>query len=144
MKKKLLDDDLSTNEKKTMQVQKKKEIESKKRILTNETREYIEYNNLLNTQLKINREKFLLISDFLIECIEDVREMDDTLSSVDKSPHKMLLFSNVDLDSISYKRKAYKSDLEAYKIFLKDSSYFEKDLYEHILKNVKFIDMIAR
>ena len=98
-------------------------------------KELKEYNNLLNTQLKIYREKFLLLSEFLEDCIEDVRFMDEIICSIDKSPNKLLLFSNVDLDSVSYKRKNYKLELDEYKKFLKESSIYEKMLYEQILKN---------
>jgi hypothetical protein len=68
-----------------------------------------DYNNLLNSQLKIQREKFLNLSEFLEECIDDVKIMDEIMCTVDKSPNKLLLFANIDLDSLSYKRRNYKA-----------------------------------
>lgn len=129
---------MSSNEKKTQQRRKKMEIESEKRELNNEAKELKEYNNLLNTQLKINRDKFLLLSEFLEDCIDDVKEMDEIICSVDKSPNKLLLFSNIDLDSLSYKRKNYKIDMDSFRKFFKESSIFEKELYEKIIFYVRF------
>jgi hypothetical protein len=110
----------------------------------NEATQLKEFNNLLNTQLKINREKFLLLSEFLESSIEDVRMMDEIICTVDKSQDRIQLFSNIDLDSISYKRKNYKSELDEYKVFLKDSSLFEKEIYEQIVKNVNIYLIISK
>ncbi len=117
------------------------EIESEKRELNNEAKELKEYNNLLNTQLKINRDRFLLLSEFLEDCIDDVKEMDEIICAVDKSPNKLLLFSNIDLDSLSYKRKNYKIDMDAFLKFFKESSIFEKELYEKIIFYVHIIKL---
>jgi hypothetical protein len=93
-----------------------------------------DYNNLLNSELKIQREKFLLLSEFLDESIDDVKIMDEIICSVDKSQNKLLLFANIDLDSLSYKRRNYKLDLENFKTNLKDASLYEKEIYEEIVK----------
>jgi hypothetical protein len=52
--------------------------------------------------------------------------MDEIICTVDKSPNKLLLFPNIDLDALSYKRRNYKMDLENYKSNLKDASLYEK------------------
>jgi ferritin len=109
------------------------EIESEKRELNNQAKELREYNNLLNSHLKINRDRFLLLSEFLEESIEDVKYMDEIICTLDKSPNKLLLFSNIDLDSLSYKRKNYKNDMDGFRKFFKDSSIYEKELYDKIL-----------
>lgn len=93
-----------------------------------------DYNNLLNSELKIQREKFLLLSEFLEESIDDVKIMDEIICTVDKSQNKLLLFANIDLDSLSYKRRNYKLDLENFKTNLKDASLYEKEVYEEIVK----------
>lgn len=60
--------------------------------------------------------------------------MDEIICSVDKSQNKLLLFANIDLDSLSYKRRNYKLDLENFKTNLKDASLYEKEIYEEIVK----------
>ena len=138
-KKNLLEEDLTYNEKKTQQRRKKMEIEGEKREYSNQIKELKEYNNLLNMQLKIIRERFLILSEFLEDSMDDVKFMDEILCTVDKSPNKLLLFSNIDLDSLSYKRRNYKLDMDSFRNFFKNSSIFEKELYEKILYMVKLI-----
>ncbi len=132
-KRSLLDKDLSTNEKKSQQRKKILDIEGERRNLQNETSEYREYNNILNSQLKLSREKFLIMSNFLEDCIGDVRFMDELICKADKNVNKLLLFSNVDMDSLSYKRRHYKLELENFKRVFKNTSYYEKELYEKIV-----------
>lgn len=113
------------------------DVEQVKRNLSNEINEYKEYNNLLNSQLKISREKFLVLSTYLEECIEDVKLMDDVIYKVDKHSNKMVLLSNVDVDSLSYKRKQYRLEVEKFKNVFENASYYEKELYDDVSKLVK-------
>ena len=133
----MLQEDISNNEKKSIQRKKIMDVEQEKRNLGNEINEYREYNNLLNSQLKISREKFLVLSNYLEECIEDIKMMDDIIYKVDKHPNKMVLLSNVDVDSLSYKRKQYRLEVEKFKNVFENASYYEKELYDNVSKLVK-------
>jgi hypothetical protein len=106
-------------------------------LLTN-IKENREFNNFLNNQLKIKREKFLLLSQYLDENLGDIKEMDDIICKIDKTPNKCVVFTSVDVDALSFKRKNYKTDLENFKKFLTDSSMLEKEIYDEIVKLVKF------
>jgi hypothetical protein len=132
-KKNLNEEDLSSNEKKTEQKIRKKKIEEDKNKLTSQAKELKEYNELLNTQLKINREKFLILSEYLDDCITDIKFMDDILCSVDSSPHKLFYFANIDLDALSYKRKNYKAELDIFKSYFTECSFYEKEVYDKIV-----------
>ena len=46
------------------------------------------------------------------------------------------IFTSIDVDALSFKRKNYKNDLENFKKFLTDSSMLEKEIYDEILKLV--------
>jgi len=105
--------------------------------LSNEINEYKEYNNLLNTQLKISREKFLILTNFLEESMDDVKLMDEIICNVDKHASKMVLLSNVDVDNLSYKRKQYKLEVEKFKTVFENASFYEKVLYDKISDQVK-------
>jgi len=129
---------MSSNEKKTKKIQKKNKIEQDKKKLHDETTEFNQFNYLLNTQLKINREKFLLVAEFLDDCIDDVKNMDEMICRVDRNERRAILFSNIDLDSLSHKRNIYKKDIEVYKKYLKESSILEKELYQQIEINVAY------
>jgi len=135
-KRNLLEEDLSTNEKRTQQKKKKIEIENEKKELLNKIKEHREYNNFLNNQLKIKREKYLLVSQYLDENLGDIKEMDEFICAIDKTPNKWVVFTSVDVDALSFKRKNYKNDLENFKKFLTDSSMLEKEIYDEILKLV--------
>lgn len=132
----MLEEDLSTNEKKTQQKKRKIEIENEKKDLLSKIKDFREFNNFLNTQLKIKREKFLLLSQYLDESLGDIKEMDDFICIIDKSPSKCVFFTSIDVDALSFKRKNYKTDLENFKKFLTDSSMVEKEIYDEILKLV--------
>jgi hypothetical protein len=90
----------------------------------------------LNSQLKLKREKFLLLSQYLDENLGDIKEMDDLICLIDKTPNKCVVFTSVDVDALSFKRKNYITDLENFKKFLTDSSMLEKEIYDEILKLV--------
>ncbi len=135
-KKNLLEEDLSTNEKKMQQKKKRIEIENEKKELLNKTNENKEYNNFLNNQLKLKREKFLFLSQYLDENMGDIKEMDDYICLIDKFPNKCVIFTSFDVDSLSFKRKNYKNDLENFKKFLTDSSMLEKEIYDEIIRLV--------
>lgn len=128
----MLEDDISNNEKRSQQRKKIMDFELERRNLNNEVNDYREYNNLLNSQLKINREKFLILSSFMNDCLEDIKSMDEVICKVDKNPNKMVLLSNVDVDSLSYKRKQYKLEVEKFKTVFENTSYYESELYEKI------------
>ncbi len=66
------------------------------------------------------------------DCVDDVQTMDEILCAIDKSPVKFQLFSCVDLDAVSFKRKNYKLDLEGYAKYLVEVSSYEKELYDNI------------
>ncbi len=120
-----------------MQQKKKRiEIENEKKELLNKTNENKEYNNFLNNQLKLKREKFLFLSQYLDENMGDIKEMDDYICLIDKFPNKCVIFTSFDVDSLSFKRKNYKNDLENFKKFLTDSSMLEKEIYDEIIRLV--------
>lgn len=73
------------------------------------------------------------MSDYLEDCMEDIKGMDDILCSIDKSPNKLLMFTNIDLDALSYKRKNYKNELDTFKSYFTDCCIYEKDLYDQIV-----------
>lgn len=115
------------------------EIDAEKGEMTDKARELKDYNNLINMQLKINRERFILLSQFLEDSIEDIKSMDEVLCNADKSPNKLILFTDIDLDSLSYKRRNYKTDLESFNNYFKDCSLYEKELYDKIVNLVRII-----
>lgn len=107
--------------------------------MLNKIKDHREYNNFLNNQLKIKREKFLNLSEYLDENLRDIKEMDDLICTIDKTPNKCVVFTSVDIDALSFKRKNYKTDLENFKKFLTDSSMLEKEIYDEILNLVRKI-----
>ena len=133
----MLEDDLSTNEKKTQQKIKKIELENERRELSGKSKEHKEFNIFLNSQLKLKREKFLVLSEYIDENLGDIKDMDDIICAIDKSPNKCVIFTSFDVDALSFKRKNYKGDLENFKKFLTDSSMLEKEIYNDIIKLVK-------
>jgi hypothetical protein len=138
-KKNILEEDLSQNEKKAQQKKKKMEIEAEKRELTIQSNELKEFNELLNKQLLIERERFLTLSDYLGSTIEDVKSMDSILCEIDKNPNKLLMFSNIDLDSLSYKRRNYKTEAENFNSYFKNCCMMEKEIYDKIVELVNYI-----
>ena len=89
-------------------------------------------NNLLNEYLKVLRSKCLIIFEFLSDAIDAVKDMDELISDVDKTEYKNLLFSNIDTDSLIFKRKNFKKELESFLNFFKEVTMLEYNLYEEI------------
>lgn len=87
--------------------------------------------------MKISREKFLILTNFLEESMDDVKLMDEIICNVDKHASKMVLLSNVDVDNLSYKRKQYKLEVEKFKTVFENASFYEKVLYDKISDQVK-------
>ncbi len=77
------------------------------------------------------------MSNFLEDCMDDVKLMDEIICNVDKHPNKMVLLSNVDVDNLSYKRKQYKLEVEKFKSVFENASFYEKVLYDKISDQVK-------
>jgi hypothetical protein len=132
--KKNQDDAYSSNEKKSKFEIKKIEIEKEKREITSKSRELKDYNNLLNNFCTIQREKYQAITEFLTEYFKDIDSIDKLFEFVNKMPDKLLLFSGVNLDSLTVKRRNYKSVLEQYIKKCKEYSLFEKSIYDDIIQ----------
>ena len=132
--KKNQDEAYSTNEKKSKFEIKKIEIEKEKREITSKSRELKDYNNLLNNYCTVQREKYKLITEFLTEYFKDIHSIDQLFEFVNKMPDKLLLFSGVNLDSLTVKRRNYKNVLEEYIKKCKEYSLFEKSIYDDIIQ----------
>jgi hypothetical protein len=117
----------------------KNEIENEKSELLLKINDCKEFSTHLNEHLKLKREKFLVLSQYLNENLIDVKEMDELVCSIDKLPRKCVIFSGIDIDALSFKRKNYKNDLENFKKFLVDSSMLEKEIYDEITRLVIFL-----
>jgi hypothetical protein len=128
---------MNKNEKNGQLKQKKKEIDDEKTLYERKIKELGDYSELLNHRIKILRERFLLISEFLEESVQDIQDMDDKICTMDKGSNKFKIFNCIDLDSLSYKRKNYRIELEEYTSYLVESSVLEKELYENVVKLVK-------
>jgi len=63
--------------------------------------------------------------------------MDQLLCVIDESPNKLLLFTGVDLDSLSVRRRNFKEDLDEFKTYFRECCIYEKDLYMKIQKLVR-------
>jgi hypothetical protein len=98
-----------------------------------------EYNNYYNEYLGVLRARCLVIYEYLVEAMDAVIEMDEIMTGIDKSEFKMLLFSNVDMDSLVFKRQNFKVELDSFKLFFRDVSILENELYEEIKLLVSFI-----
>ena len=138
-KKKELEENVSTNMKKNELKEKKQQIEAEQRTLALEHNELREYNNLYNQYLEILRSRCMIVYEYLTDALEYIKEMDEMVNEMDKSEYKMLLFSNVDMDSLIFKRKNFKNELDSFKNFFKDVSYLENELYEDIQRFEKEI-----
>jgi hypothetical protein len=116
----------------------KNEIENEKKELIIKINDCKEFSTHLNEHLKLKREKFLVLSQYLNENLIDVKEMDELVCTIDKTPKKCVIFSGIDIDALSFKRKNYKNDLENFKKFFIDSSMLEKEIYDEIIRLVYF------
>lgn len=117
----------------------RRSLEEDKTKLTDEAKENKNYNNLLNQQLKIYRAKYVVLSEYLDETLNTIKTLDKFLCDVDDSPNKLLLFTGVDLDSLSVRRRNFKADLDNFKIVFKECCIYEKELYDNIQNLVTII-----
>ena len=112
---------------------KKNEIEKEKREIQSKNREIKEYNNLLNNFIYIQREKSLLLNQLLTDYLRDVSKIDKMFETINNKDNKLLLFSDVNLDNLTVKRRNYKNVMEEYIKKNKEYSLFEKSIYESII-----------
>lgn len=127
-------DAYSTGEKKSQMEQKKSDIEKEKREITSKSRELKDYNNLLNNICDTQRKKYLAIIEFLTLYLKDITEIDETFEYVNGLESKLLLFSEVSLDSLTVKRRNYKTLINSFFKEIKEFSLFEKSIYDDIIK----------
>ena len=114
--------------------QKKSDIEKEKREITSKSRELKDYNNLLNNICDTQRKKYLAIIEFLTLYLKDITEIDETFEYVNGLESKLLLFSEVSLDSLTVKRRNYKTLINSFFKEIKEFSLFEKSIYDEIIK----------
>ena len=112
---------------------KKNEIEKEKREIQSKNREIKEYNNLLNNFIYIQREKSLLLNQILTDYLRDVSKIDKMFETINNKENKLLLFSDVNLDNLTVKRRNYKNVMEEYIKKNKEYSLFEKSIYESVI-----------
>ena len=127
------DENYSSNEKKSKMEIKKNEIEKEKREIQSKNREIKEYNNLLNNFIYIQREKSLLLNQILTDYLRDVSKIDKMFEIINNKENKLLLFSDVNLDNLTVKRRNYKNVMEEYIKKNKEYSLFEKSIYESVI-----------
>ena len=137
-----MEEDASTMIKRNELKEKKQIIETDQRGLTLEHNDFRGYNNLYNNYLEILRAKCLLFYEYLGEALEAIKEMDEMVNEMDKSDFKLLLFSNVDMDSLIFKRKNFKVELDSFKNFFRDVSILETEIYESIGRLVRITKFI--
>lgn len=138
-KKKEMEEYATTNIKKNEMKDKMQAIDSEQKVLELQSNQLREYNNFYNQYLEIIRARILVIYEYIVDAMDAIMEMDEIVSDIDKSEYKMLLFSNVDMDSLVYKRQQFKVELESFKMFFKDVSILENELYEEIKKLVSSV-----
>ncbi len=138
-KRKELEENISTNMKKNELKAKKQELESDK-ISSEKIHSNIrEYNTQYNQLLEVLRARCIIIYEYLAEVLDAIKELDEIVNEIDKSEHKVVLFGNVDMDSLIFKRKNFKIELDSFRNFFKDVSILENELYEDIQKFEKEI-----
>ena len=124
------------SEKKSLMEQKKSDIEKEKREITSKSRELKDYNNLLNNFCNLHREKYLTIIEFLTMSLKDILTIDkffEHVVNMDKNS-RVMLFSDVNLDSLTVKRRNYKSLMSNFFENIKEYNLFEKSIYDEIVK----------
>ena len=124
------------SEKKSLMEQKKSDIEKEKREITSKSRELKDYNNLLNNFCNLHREKYLTIIEFLTMSLKDILTIDkffEHVVNMDKNS-RVMLFSDVNLDSLTVKRRNYKTLMTNFFENIKEFSLFEKSIYDEIVK----------
>lgn len=130
--KSLQEENFSSNEKKSLLQIKKTEIEKEKREITSKSRELKDYNNLLNSYCNLQREKYSAIIEILSDYLKDINKIDKVFEAVNQKENKLLLFSEVNLDSLTVKRRNYKITLDEFNKKFKEYSLFEKSIYDDI------------
>ena len=128
------EENFSSNEKKSKLQDKKIEIEKEKREITAKSRELKDYHNLLNSYCVVQREKYQLLTDAMTELLNNITIMDKMFEDVNSRENKLLLFSEVNLDSLIVKRRNYKKIIEEYAKICREYSLFEKAIYDEIQK----------
>ena len=124
------------SEKKSLMEQKKSDIEKEKREITSKSRELKDYNNLLNSFCNLHREKYLTLIEFLTMSLKDIHAIDkffEHVVNMDKNS-RVMLFSDVNLDSLTVKRRNYKTLMTNFFENIKEFSLFEKSIYDEIVK----------
>ena len=124
------------SEKKNQMEQKKSDIEKEKREITSKSRELKDYNNLLNNFCNLHREKYLTIIEFLTMSLKDIHEIDKFFEYVNgmEKNSRVMLFSDVNLDSLTVKRRNYKTLMSKFLKNIKEYSLFVKSIYDDIVK----------
>ena len=124
------------SEKKSLMEQKKSDIEKEKREITSKSRELKDYNNLLNSFCNLHREKYLTLIEFLTMSLKDIHAIDkffEHVVNMDKNS-RVMLFHDVNLDSLTVKRRNYKTTMSNFFQNIKEFSLFEKSIYDEIVK----------
>lgn len=132
----LQEENFSSNQAKSQLQIKKKEIEKEKRELSTKSRELKDYNNILNSYFHLQREKYLLLTELMSQYLGDIQKIDKIFETINKKENKLLLFSEVNLDSLTVKRRNYQKELEVYLKKCLEYSLFEKSIYDEIQAKV--------
>ena len=116
--------------------QKKSDIEKEKREITSKSRELKDYNNLLNSFCNLHREKYLTLIEFLTMSLKDIHTIDKFFEHVNgmEKNSRVMLFSDVNLDSLTVKRRNFKTLMSNFFQNIKEYSLFEKSIYDEIVK----------
>ena len=124
------------SEKKSLMEQKKSDIEKEKREITSKSRELKDYNNLLNSFCNLHREKYLTLIEFLTMSLKDINTIDKFFEHVNcmEKNSRVMLFSDVNLDSLTVKRRNFKTLMSNFFQNIKEYSLFEKSIYDEIVK----------
>lgn len=135
----LQEENFSSNQQKNHLQIKKKEIEKEKRELSTKSRELKDYNNILNSFFYLQREKYLLLTELMSQYLADIKKIDNVFDTINKKENKLLLFSEVNLESLSVKRRNYQKELEVYLKKCFEYSLFEKSIYDEIQAKVSLM-----
>ena len=84
----------------------------------------------------MHREKYLTLIEFLTMSLKDIHAIDkffEHVNSMEKNS-RVMLFSDVNLDSLTVKRRNYKTLMSNFFENIKEYSLFEKSIYDEIVK----------
>ena len=101
----------------------------------NQNRQDNNYNTLLNSFCNLHREKYLTLIEFLTMSLKDIHAIDkffEHVNSMEKNS-RVMLFSDVNLDSLTVKRRNYKTLMSNFFENIKEYSLFEKSIYDEIV-----------